>query len=83
MMTDTPRGAAIVALMRKGYSIEYCETVVDLVIAELVTPNREMVAAGLVELDLALGPAPDRDHGVRYRKELLRVIWAAMLDRVR
>ena len=83
MMTDTPRGAAIVALMRKGYSVEYSETVVDLVFAELVTPNREMLAAGLVELDLAMGPAPDRDHGVRYRKGLLRVIWAAMLDRAR
>jgi hypothetical protein len=79
--TETLRGAAITRLMRRGYSLEYCETVVDLVLVELRHPDQDMLNAGLVELDLAMGTAADKEHGRRYRKELLQVIWAAMLYR--
>jgi hypothetical protein len=68
-------------LVTAGYSIDFADLVVGIVIEELTEPDRDMLDAGLTELTLALGPPPDRDHGPAYRRDLLAVIWRAMIDR--
>lgn len=55
--------------------------VIGIVIEELTEPDRAMLDAGLEDLNLALGPPPDRDHGAAYRRDLLRTIWHSMIDR--
>jgi hypothetical protein len=79
----TLAAAAIARVVQRGYSLDYAEVMVDGVIDALKDPDREMLDAGLAELNLAMGPKPDPKHGDAYRRELARVIWAAMLDRVR
>jgi hypothetical protein len=56
---------------------------VDCVLSGLKTPDAFMVDGGLDELNLALGKPANREHGYQYRRDLIRVIWFAMLDRVR
>jgi hypothetical protein len=82
-VTDTLAQAAIRRVVGLGYSIEFADLVVGIVIEELTDPDRDMLDAGLADLDLALGKPSDRDHGRTYRRDLLRVIWHSMLDRAK
>jgi hypothetical protein len=86
MVTDPARSLRIKAILKlanRGYGYEFCEMLVDLVLEELMHPDAHMLAAGLDELNLAMGPKQDSKHGDAYRRDLARVIWSAMLDRAR
>lgn len=83
MSDDTAAERAIRQIVQRGYSIDFADLIVGIVLAELRDPDRAMFDAGLDDLDLALGAPPDRDHGRRYRRDLLRTIWHSMMDRAR
>jgi hypothetical protein len=83
MSADTRAGTAAKRIADLGYNIDFADRIVAIVLDELGQPDAHMLAAGLEELNLAMGPKPDPKHGDAYRRELARVIWAAMLDRVR
>jgi hypothetical protein len=78
---DTIGAAAIRRIVNLGYSIDFADLVVGIVLEELSDPDRAMLDAGLDELNLALGKPADRQHGAGYRRDLLAVVWHAMLDR--
>jgi predicted transcriptional regulator len=59
---------------KSGVLAEYA---VEDVFAELRDPDRDMIDAGLAELERALPAGTSKI----YRRQLARVIWNAMLDR--
>jgi hypothetical protein len=79
---ETPRTIAIRALTKAQVDWTDADGAVDVVLDALAEPDRDMLAAGLTELNLALAK-DQHPTGTRDRKALLRVIWAAMLDRAR
>lgn len=80
---ETVAKAAIRRIVAMGYSIDFADLMVTTVLSELDDPDREMIEAGLEELTLQLGPVTDKQHGRAYRRQLVQVIWHAMLDRAR
>lgn len=80
---ETVAKGAVRRIVAMGYSIDFADLMVTTVLSELDDPDREMVDAGLEELTLQLGPVADKQHGRAYRRELVQVIWHAMLDRAR
>ena len=72
---------AIEPIAALGHSTELAALLVGMVIEELMDPDRDMLDAGLEELNRAPGPPHDREHGTRYRRDRVHVIWRAMLDR--
>lgn len=81
----TPAANIATRIINQGHTEDYADVVVADVFRELDQPTREMIAAGLDELNLALGnPKPhDKIGGNPYRRDLVRTIWCAMLDRAR
>jgi hypothetical protein len=77
----TPR--LVSDLIAAGFSSNEALRIVDLVFGAIGEPDRDMLDAGLAELNQALGPVTDRAHGTSYRRDLVRVIWHAMLGRAR
>jgi hypothetical protein len=73
----TRAALAIERIAALGYSTEFADIVVNMVIEELNDPDREMLDAGLEELNLALGTTLRGGD----RRELVRRIWQVMLDR--
>lgn len=81
----SPRADAIQTL-RKHYGLDNQQAplIVDQVLAQLADPDRDMLAAGAVELERALPPEAAKGRGGRaYVRNLAAVIWRAMLDRAR
>ena len=82
-MTGTRAHAAAQRLAGLGYGPAGAAGVVTTVLDVLRDPDRDMLDAGVTELNTALGPVTDRPHGTAYRRDLVRVIWHAMLDRAK
>ena len=77
------RHRMIEAVTGLGVTPQIAENAVDVCLGALGTPDAFMIEGGLTELNLALGSHPDPEHGPRYRRDLVRVIWRAILDRAR
>ena len=81
MIDETLRRKAIHDLTQDDFMSEgIAIVVVDRVLDVLAEPDNEMVAAGVVELNLCM-EKPKSGQGA-YRRELARVIWRSMLNRV-
>ena len=79
-MTETLAQVAMRRLVDLGYSSDFADIVVSLVMQELRDPDRDMLDAGLSEFELAFGPPTDR-YTEAYRRERLKAIWHAMMNR--
>lgn len=81
----SPRADAIRTL-RKHYGLDATSAplVVDRVFVRLADPDRDMLAAGAIELERALPPdATKGGTGRAYVRNLAAAIWGAMLERAR
>lgn len=81
-MTASPRQVAInriAAMSAPGKA----PLIVDAVLEVLATPDADMLAGGLEELNLAMGKPADPKYGNAYRKALARVLYQTMISRAR
>lgn len=75
---QTPRRRAVRQLEREGHHGR-AEHAADVVLTAIAEPDREMIAAGALELESAL----PKEATAGYRRSLALVIWRAMFARVR